>query len=209
MAITTYSTLKSAITTYLGDTAQDANRDDFIDFAEAYFNRKLRNVEMEEQSTVTTDANGLATLPAGAVVIRSARFSGSPNVELRPISIGGQNRLSPYDTSVSPPYWYSLTTISSVRKLRVTPIVGSASIVLTYLTRLTPLSDSNTSNWLLDLAPDAYFYRALAEAYTWRQAADKALAFIGRADMALDEITSRDDLLRYANAELVLDGVNP
>lgn len=209
MAIDSYSTLKAAISSYLGDTAQDANRDNFIDFAEAHFNRKLRNVEMEEQATVTTDANGLATLPAGALVIRSARFSGAPNVELIAISTGGQNRLSPYDTAVSPPYWYSLTTISGVRKLRVTPIVGSASIVLTYLTRLTPLSDANPSNWLLDLCPDGYFYRCLAEAYTWRQAADKALAFIGRADMALEEIAGRDDLLRYANAEMVLDGVNP
>ncbi len=208
MAITSYSTLKSAITTFLGDTAQDGNRDDFIDFAESYFNRTLRCAQMEERTTLTTDSNGRASLPTGFLAIRSARYNGSPLVELRPISMGGENRLSPYDTA-GEPIWYSITSVSNTFKIRVTPIKSSAEIYLTYFEKIPALDDTTTTNWLLDLSPDAYLYRCLAEAYTWRQQFDKAAGFANYAKMICDDINGLDERARYGNAELILDGVNP
>src|SRR5690606_4627530 len=145
MAITSYSGLKTAITTVLGDTAQDANRDDFIDLAEAYFNRTLRTYQMEEKTTLTTDSDGLATLPAGLVAILSVRYSSSPSIELKPISKGGENRLSPYDTADTP-FFYSITSTSNTTKIRVTPIKASASLILTYFEKIPALDDTTTTN---------------------------------------------------------------
>lgn len=64
MAITDYSSLKAGISTFLARGADlDNQRDDFIDFAEAYFNRVLRVTQMEEETSLTTDSSGNATLP--------------------------------------------------------------------------------------------------------------------------------------------------
>ncbi len=208
MALSTFNGLKTAITSFLGDDAQNANRVDFITLAEAYFNRTLRHTAMEEQTTLTTDSSGLATLPDDYLAIRSVRYSGQPLRELKALSLGTANRLSPYDATGTV-FGYVITSISNVQTLRLVDPLSSADLIVTYFEKIPALSDTQTTNWLLDLAPDAYFYRALAEAYTWRQSAEKALAFMARADQALDQITSLDERGRYMNAEIVFDGIAP
>lgn len=204
MAITDYDSLKTAITTFLGrGTDLDSLRDDFIDFAEAYFNRVLRVTQMEEETSLTTDSSGNATLPSDFLAPRSVRRIGSENIELKPISMGGENRLSSYDTAgVARFYSISGTT------LRVTPIeAGTDLLTLTYYEKIPALSNANTTNWLLTLAPDIYFYRCLAEAWTYARQFDDALAYEARADRLLEELRSLDSAARYHNAEMIYDGV--
>jgi len=212
MTITTYAELKTAISDFLAD-GEDGSlvefRDTFIDLAESYFNRTLRTADMEERTTLTTDSDGRATLPTGLLAIRSARYNGSPLRELRATSLGGGNRLSPYDTA-DVPVWYSITSISNAKILQLTPIQSSAEVFLTYFEKIPALNDNDqTTNWLLDLAPDAYLYRCLAEAYTWRQAFDKAAGFANYVKMICDDLTSLDERARYGNAEMTFDGIAP
>lgn len=207
MAITDYSSLKSTLTSYIDrGTDLDSYRDDWIDFAEAYFNRTLRTYQMMESTTLTTDSNGEASLPSDFLAVLSARYSSSPNIELIPLSNGGANRLSPYDTADTP-YWYSIRTASGTSKLRVTPIATSASIVLRYFEKIPALSDANTTNWLLTLAPDIYFYRCLSEAWTYMRDFAKAGAYAQRADQLCTELRLLDEQARYYSAEMVFDGV--
>ncbi len=208
MTITNYTELKTAISDFLADSSLDTFKDTFIDLAESYFNRTLRTADMEERTTLTTDGEGRATLPTGLLAIRSARYNGSPLRELRPISMGGANRLSPFDTA-GEPVWYEITSISNVKLLKVTPIKVSAEIYLTYFEKIPPLDNSTATNWLLDLAPDAYLYRCLAEAYTWRQAFDKAAGFANYVKMICDDLGSLDERARYGNAEMTFDGIAP
>ena len=208
MAVDSYSALKSAIGTYLGDTAQDSNRDDFIDLFEAWANRVLRHTAMEEQTTLTTNSSGLATLPTGYLDIRSVRYSASPSRELKPLSIGSLNRLSPYDTAGTV-YAYTITSISNVQKIRIIDPLDAASLVVTYFEKIPALSDSQTTNWLLDLSPDLYFYGSLAQAYAWRRQFEVAAGLQAKAQQVVDEISSIDERGRYGNAEIVLPGVNP
>lgn len=204
MAITDYSSLKAGISTFLARGADlDNQRDDFIDFAEAYFNRVLRVTQMEEETSLTTDSSGNATLPSDLLAIRSVRRIGSPNIELKPISMGAENRLSPYDTAgVACFYSISGTT------LRVTPIeAGTDLLTLTYYEKIPALTDANTANWLLTLAPDIYLYRCLAEAWTYVREWDTAAAYKALCDGLMDELRGLDTQARYQNAEIILDGV--
>lgn len=207
MAIDSYSNLKAAITTWLDrGTDLDSQRDDFIDMAEAYFNRTLRTYQMMESTTLTTDSNGEASVPSDFLAAASVRYSSSPSVELRPISVGGENKLSPYDTSGTP-YWYSIRSASGTSKIRVTPIKSSASIILRYYEKIPALSDSTATNWLLTLAPDIYFYRCLGEAWAFMRAFQRATGYFAEARNRCDELGLLADQARYHNAEMVLDGV--
>lgn len=207
MAITDYSSLKTGITTWLDrSTDLDSMRDDFIDFAEAYFNRTLRTYQMMETTTLTTDSSGEASLPSDFLAAISVRYSSSPSIELKPVSIGGENRLSPYDTA-GDPYWYSIRSAAGVSKLRVTPIKASASIVLRYFEKIPALTDANTTNWLLSLAPDIYLHRCLGEAWAFMRQFDRASGYYAEAGNRCAEMGLLSDLARYGNAEMVLDGV--
>jgi len=202
MAVDSYSNLKAGITSYMArGTSLDSFRDDFIDRAEAYFNRKMRLTQMEEETSLTTDSSGNATLPSDFLAVRSARWSGTPNVELKPISMGGENRLSPYDTASTPPYFYSISGTT----FRVTPI-AAGTVTLTYFEKIPALTDSVTTNWLLDLAPDVYFYRCLAEAYLFIRQFDIAKGFANYADTLIKDLIGLDELARYSNAEVIYDG---
>ena len=201
-AITDYSTLKTGISDYMArGTDLDSFLDDFIDRSEAHFNRKLRMTQMEEETTLTIDSDGNSTLPADFLVTRSARWVGSPNRELRPISMGGENRLSPNDTS-STPYYFSISGTT----FRVTPI-NAGTVTLTYFEKVPALSDSTTTNWLLDLSPDLYFYRCLAEANAFIREFTASTGFAQHAENIMEELTGMDNLARYSNAEIVYDGV--
>lgn len=197
----TYSELKAEITTYLSrGTDLDSLRDKFIANAEAFFNRKLRVRQMEEEASLSTDENGDANLPSDFLAARSVRRVGSPNIELRPISMGGENRLSPYDTA-GIPRWYSI----SGSTLRVTPI-EQGTLTLTYYEKIPALSDSQTTNWLLTLAPDVYLYRCLSEAHIFDRDFDAALGFQQQADIRIAELEGLDDHARYHNAGIEYDG---
>lgn len=207
MAITTYATLKSTLTDWIDrGTDLDSKRDDFIDFAEAYFNRTLRCYQMEESDTLTCDSSGLATLPTGFLAFRSVRYTSSPSIELKPISRSGANVLSPYDTSDTP-RWYSISTTAGTSKIKVTPPKSSASLAVVFYESIPALSDSQTTNWLLSLAPDIYFYRCLGEAWAFMRDFEKASAYYAQSKNLCEELQLLDDRSRYLNAEMVYDGV--
>jgi len=199
--ISTYDELKTELSTKIGRSDDDFvnSRDLFIDFAEADFNRRLRTSQMEEELTDTADANGNITLPGDFLVMRSVRRSGSPNIELQPISMGGENRLSPYDTA-GEACFYSISGTT----LRVTPI-EAAELILTYFEKIPALTASNTTNWLLALAPDAYYYMSLAHYYAWNEDMEMAQAHKGYALEVLKELRILDSHAGYHNAGIVLD----
>ena len=201
--VTGYSSLKAAIKEWTrrdGGTTLDSQIDMFIDSAEADFNLTVRHPNMEETDTLTTDANGEASLPDDFLEMRSVRRLGSPNIELEPISRSASNNLSPSDTA-STPYYYSI----SESTIRITPIQDAAEILLTYYATITPLSDSATTNWLLALAPNAYLFQSLHYASLFTREFDAASGFEARAANILRDVGIVGDLAAYRNAGITLD----
>jgi hypothetical protein len=74
---------------------------------------------------------------------------------------------------------------------------------LTYYAKIPPLSDSNTSNWLLAYAPDLYLYGALIEAEPYLKN-DERIGVWGELYLrAINEIEVADERASVASTPLV------
>ena len=161
MALDTYSGLKTTIADYL-------NRDDltsvipsFITLAEAKFNRKLRVRQMVKRATATLDTAFFA-FPADFLQAKEFQLNTSPITYLEFVTEkqGDLNRQSQY-ISTGKPLQY--TIVGTQLEVIPTPDAEYTGEI-TYYGKISALSDANTSNWLLDYAPDLYLYGALMEA---------------------------------------------
>ena len=158
MAITTYAELQSNITDFL-------NRDDlasvtptFISLAESDMQRQVRHWRQEKRSTAELDTQ-YSAIPADFLeAIRFYITSG----ESRPLELISQFQLldrkyKRANTSGEPAY-YAITA----GEIEIFPApAGTYTAELYYNARIEPLSDSNTSNWMLQYFPDAYLYGSL------------------------------------------------
>jgi hypothetical protein len=169
--ISDFASLQTAVGNWLnksGDANLTARIPEFIQLAEARFQRKLDD---EQQNTVTTItfADGIAPLPAD--------FDGLN-------SIDGDFQEDPVLFDVVGSY------------IRTDPAVtGSATI--NYRQGIPALSVSNTTNWLLTKAPDIYLFGALlqAEFFGWN---DERLPLIKSAhDEMLDELHVNSENRRW------------
>lgn len=195
MAITTYATLVTAVGNWLArsDTALTNRIDEFIALAEAKFNRELRCNQMESRSytTVNTAATEpeFITLPGNFQTMRGVRLSsvtGKPRLTFMSRQQADDYRYSTDNNTGQPIYF---TIFGDEMELLPTP--DSAYVVeMVYRANIPALTSSNTTNWLLTLAPDLYLYGCLMEAAaytaqderipTWFQAYQYALDGVNR-----------------------------
>lgn len=203
-AITSYATLTTAIIAYAersGDSVYVGQTDTFIGLAEAFFNRYLGGAYQLEKSTTITTTTGVGTLPSDFSIMRSVAYSTyGPLKETSYDAIKFLNPLAAGGT----PYHYAISGSSIY-------IDRAASITLdvVYLADLVGLSGSNTSNWLLVAAPDAYLFECLAQGEAFLGNLQAAGALEARATEALDQIMAQANLAQYGRAEMTIRGVAP
>jgi hypothetical protein len=161
MALDTFAGLKTTIADYL-------NRDDltsvipsFITLAEAKFNRKLRVRQMVKRATATLDTAFFA-FPADFLQAKEFQLNTSPITYLEFVTEkqADLDRQSQYISTGKPVKYTIVGTQLEVIPTPDTEYTGE----LTYYGKISALSDSNTSNWLLAYAPDLYLYGSLLEA---------------------------------------------
>ncbi len=207
MAIDSYTNLKTAITawaTRTGDTDFTGEEDNFIQLAEAKFNRKLgSDYRRITTATVNTDSTGLATLPTGFVLMRSIVRNVSGSLPLTPTSWAALTTLNP-DGISDDAYYYAIRGTS----LKVTPITDD-DFIATYERTLVALSGSNASNWLLETAPDAYLDMCIAQGHAFNEDWQNAAIYEQRAMGVIDDVVSQGQVAQFANAEVVVDGPTP
>jgi hypothetical protein len=213
MAITSYSTLQDAITTWAmraGDTDFEAQVPDFITAAEQMFNYgfgdipALRVSEMETSDTLTP-TDGVATLPDDFLELRSVRSNSSPNA-----SMGGL--VSPdfgvdeyaYSSASATPNGYVLSggTI-------ITYPHGTSDIIVSYYAKIPALSDANPTNWLLTKAPMVYLYGALLHAAPYMMDDVRAAALGTMFKGFVDGLVNTDRKARWGNSRVRLRAPTP
>lgn len=155
MSITTYAELKSAIADFLNREDLTSVIPTFIALAEASLNRDLRHWQMEKRSTATFDGQYEA-LPSDWVETVRVK-AGNYSLDLMS-QADMLDKREAYEDATGAPQFYAHT--AGQLELYPTPD-GSYSGELVYYAKIPALSDSNTSNWLLSLAPDAYLYGSL------------------------------------------------
>ena len=166
MAIGTYTELQAAVANWLARDDLTSRVPEFIVLAEAKFNRVLLHPKMEARTNLTVDTNDASPefldLPADFQTMRSARLSG----------VTGKPRLAFLTQTQTDDYRYSIGNVSGQPgyfsivgeqiELAMTP--NEDFVVEVVYRRNIPALDSNSTNWLLTLAPDLYLYGTLLEA---------------------------------------------
>ena len=167
---------------------------DFITISEAEFNRKLRvNQMMATQST--TPAAGTFELPADYLEWVRVTWTGSLKRSLQYVHPSYLQSQFP-DTPTATPSMFTIEgSTDNLGLVRIMPIDPTA-IDFTYYQKITGLSTSNTSNWLLAAHPDVYLAGAMTEASVFTKDYQTAGLWKDRRDNLLDEIKRLDQKSR-------------
>lgn len=178
-----YSDLKAAVASWIERDDLDDRMDDFIDLAEARFNRVLM-VPEREASTVLSAASTVA-LPADFYGIRAIWLDTDPKVLLEQMSLQElKGRWSANATGC--PHNFA---IEGGDTLVLGPSPDSAyDIELVYWTRIEALSDAEPVNWLLTSHPDIYLFGTLVEAEMYCANDERVGMWRARLDTAMSEL---------------------
>jgi len=161
MALTNYTTLKASIANWLNRSdLTDEIADDFIVLTEADFNSKLRIRKMISQSTFTIDAE-TETLPSGFLQVRDLYIlSGSTKHPLRYMTPSQMDQVNGTSETGLPKAY---TILGDTFRFMPKPD-NSYSAVLNFYKKFDPLSDTNTTNFILSNHPAIYLYGSLFHA---------------------------------------------
>ena len=157
--ITSYQTLVDAIVDRMNDSSLDDYAPEFIQLAEALFNRELNNLDMEGTATLDLDSSTTTVaLPTDYKGLRSLHLDDrGPLTQLGPVDF--QKRWA--DDSRAEPENFAI--FGGVIHFGPMPD-GDYTATMTYLRTLTGLNSTDTTNWLLEQHPDLYLYGALVQA---------------------------------------------
>ena len=195
MAITNYSELKTAISSWLDRSDLDSVIPDFIALAEARHRRDFKLRRMETRVTANTIADSeYYTLPDNFIAMRNIQLNTDPKTALEYLTPEQMDSVNA-GSSTGKPKAYSI--IGNNFQLR--PIPDSVyEIEMLYFKYFTPLSDSNTTNDMLTYHPDAYLYGALVEAEPYLQNDKRIQVWSGYYDRAKQDIISSNERDRHS-----------
>lgn len=158
MNFATYADLKASI-------ADELNRDDlssaiggFIRLMESQTERQLRTRDMIALNQSFTIANEFEPIPADMLEVRSIVLNTDQVIELEYLTASDLSEFKRSELNIGRPSKFSVVG-SNFQFARVPDTSYTATII--YFQKIPKLSDTTTSNWLLENHPDIYFYGSL------------------------------------------------
>jgi len=197
MALTTYDELKDSIADFLNRDDLTSVIPDFITLAEADMNRGLRHWRQEKRSTAELDTQ-YSAIPAD--FMEAIRFYITSN-DTSPLELISQSemvdrRYRSGDTSGKPAY-YAVTA----GEIEVYPTPdGTYDAELYYYSRITALSASNTSNWVLEYFADAYLYGALVHSAPYLKDDERAQVWASLYANAISAINAESEKSKFGGS---------
>jgi hypothetical protein len=185
MAITTYAELQTAAANWLDRTDLTARIPEFIELAEANFNRVIRQPDMVTKNDSFSIAGRYTTLPTDTLEIVRIVVDLTPVIVLEYLTPEEISERRIVMTATGKPYYFTVIGGSS-NQLEVVPSPDdtyTSSIV--YYTRIPALTDSATTNWLLTAHPDIYLFGTLVEAEPYLKNDERMPMWTSRLDKAL------------------------
>jgi len=203
MAITNYSNLQTTISDFL-------NRDDltsviptFIQLAETQLNRDLRHWKMEKRSS-GQQSPGDEYMQIPADWVETIRFNitdnGTKPLDLISRKAMEDKRASSMD-AVGVPRYYAMA--DSQFQLYPTPS-GTTNVELLYYAKTDALSSSNTTNWLLEEAPDVYLYGSLLHTAPYLQEDERVGVWAQMYSAAVSQLNNTSEKARMSGSSLTL-----
>ena len=158
MSITTYAELKTAIADFLNRDDLTAVIPTFISLAEAQIARDVRHWKQEKRVTTSVDER-YENLPNDWLEIKLVALT--TGKMLQTVSMSEMAEMRAASGTAATPRYVRLTA----DQIEFYPTPNAATdISMLYYARIPALSDTDTTNWLLTYAPDAYLYGALLQA---------------------------------------------
>lgn len=178
MALDTYANLKTEIANYLNRSDLTSYLDTFIDLAESRHARDLRVREMEavDTSIITVSGTQSYTLPTGYLEMRYVMYQSNPYQFLAYMTPPDFFRVYNEGEGSGTPTYY--TIVSNKIYLGNMPDAAQ-TLELGMFKRPTALSDTNTSNDILNNFPDLYLYAALSESSPFLMADERLQVWAG------------------------------
>lgn len=198
MAITTYSELKAAVSNWLNRDDLDSVVPDFISLAETQFNRTIRHRKMVERLSLTVDGPYVA-IPADWLQTIRFQLNTTPVTPL--LYVTPEQALEEeqvYSQSQQPLFF---TVVGDNFQVVPSPDANYDAELMYYASVL-PLSDSNTSNWLLTENPDLYLYGALIQSAPYLKEDERLNTWAGIYQRLFDDMMLADERARIGSSKL-------
>jgi hypothetical protein len=204
VAITTYAELQTAAANWLDRTDLTARIPEFIELAEASFNRQIRQPDMITKNDSFSIASRYTTLPTDTLEIVRIVVDLTPVIVLEYLTPEEISQRRIVMTATGKPYYFT-TVGGSTNQLEVLPSPDStytASIV--YYTRIAALTDSATTNWLLNSHPDIYLFGTLVEAEPYLKNDEGLSVWSAKLDKALNDLRLQGQRERHTASGLIM-----
>lgn len=190
MALTTYNELKTSVADWLNRTDLTAVVPDFISLAEAQIERTLRTRQMIVRATASIDTE-YSAVPADFLETKSIKLNTSPVTALAFESIDALDQMKA-TMYISPGKPKNFSIVGG--QIRVLPVPDSTyTAELIYYAKLTKLSSTVATNWLLAQAPDVYLYGALLQASPYLKDDARITVWASLYQNGLAELQIADD----------------
>ena len=202
MAITNYTNLKSSIADFL-------NRDDltdviptFISLAEAQMNRDLRHWRQQRRVTTTLDEQ-FENMPLDMVEPTHLYIDtsyGEKTLEFASLAEISRRKLRKAGITGEPVVF----TMNSGQFEFVPAPDDSYDLTMVYYSRVDSLSDSTTTNWILEYHPDVYLYGAAFHAAVYLNDPASQQAYATMYSAAIQQANLESDKAIHSGGPLVM-----
>lgn len=204
MALASYTDLMASIQNWMYDRPDLAPMcGDFIALTEGELNQELRTRSQLTTVTVTPDENGTASLPEDYASFRQVTAQTNPRRPLSLVAPWYRDAEMPYRMAGDPTYF----TIDG-GTITILPLTSS-NVEISYYAKIPPLSDTNTSNWLLAAYPNIYLYGACRQAAIFIGDTDRESRMERAYANALSSFKASEELAMYSRASARASGPTP
>ena len=200
MAITNYAQLQSSIASWLLRSDLTAVIPDFITLAEAQFNREIRNRKMIKRATATIDSQ-YSAVPSDWLQNVDLVIETNPITTLQFVTSEQLDRLRGSNSTNGSPSVYTVVG----QELEVLPVPADNSTLtgeLTYYGKIEVLSDTNTTNWLLNSSPDIYLYGTLLQSAPYLVEDARVNLWAGIYSKLINDLNIADSNARIGDSTL-------
>jgi len=199
MSITSYSELQTAVSNWLDRSDLTAIIPDFITLAETRIGRKLRVRAVEGRATTPMVAGQeYYSVPTDFLECRNIQINTNPVNVLEYLTPEQMDKEYPSSATGVPA---AFTVIGTEFQLK--PIPNSTdNLEIDYYKKLSALSNSNTSNWLITHAPDLLLYGSLIEAEAYLVNDPRIPIWKAGFEQAMAEFNQQDQRGRHSGSHL-------
>jgi len=200
MALSTYTELRTSIGDWLNRSDLSATIPDFISLAEAQIERTLRTRQMIVRANASFESE-YGTVPSDFLEVKSLKLtSTTPLTPLEFLSIDDMDQARSQYTASNKPRFF--TVVGNQFRIAPTPDT-TYTAELIYFAKLTKLSNSVASNWLLASSPDIYLYGALLQAAPYLQDDARIQTWATLYERALNDLRTADSRASTSGGSLL------